>query len=43
MSRSLNDDLAALAARNRISTKDALRATYNRIELNEMMQSIVNR
>ncbi|WP_207809953.1 hypothetical protein, partial [Pseudomonas sp. 78_B] len=43
MSRSLNDDLAALAARNRITTKDALRATYNRLELHEMMQSIVNR
>ncbi|CAI8693426.1 twitching motility protein PilT [Burkholderia cepacia] len=38
MSRSLNESLAQLVARNAITARDALRATYNRIELNEMLQ-----
>jgi twitching motility protein PilT len=39
MSKSLNEVLAQLVAKKQISTKDALRATYNRIELHEMINS----
>jgi twitching motility protein PilT len=37
MSRSLNDDLCALVAAKTIAAKDALRATYNRAELQDML------
>lgn len=37
MSRCLNEDLAQLVAKKVINTKDAMRATYNRIELHEMI------
>jgi twitching motility protein PilT len=37
MSRCLNDDLAALVSRQSITMKDAMRAAYNRIELQEML------
>jgi len=37
MSRCLNDSLAALVASRTISTKDAMRAAYNRIELQDML------
>lgn len=39
MSRCLNDDLAQLVMKKTISTKDAMRATYNRIELHEMIKN----
>jgi twitching motility protein PilT len=39
MSRSLNEDLAQLVAKKTISQKDAMRATYNRLELHEMINS----
>jgi twitching motility protein PilT len=37
MSRSLNDCLAQLVAAKKISSKDAMRAAYNRGELHELM------
>jgi twitching motility protein PilT len=37
MSRCLNEDLAALVSQRTISTKDAMRAAYNRIELQDML------
>lgn len=37
MSRSLNEVLAQLVAKKTISTKDAMRATYNRMELHDML------
>lgn len=39
MSRSLNDVLAQLVAKKTISAKDAMRSTYNRLELHEMLNS----
>jgi twitching motility protein PilT len=43
MSRSLNEHLSSLVSRNAITARDALRATYNRIELHDMLQSSVQR
>jgi twitching motility protein PilT len=37
LSRTLNDDLAQLVAKKRISAKDAMRAAYNRAELHDMI------
>ncbi len=37
MSRSLNEGLAQLVAKKSISAKDAMRATYNRLELHELL------
>ena len=37
MSRSLNEGLAQLVAKRSISAKDAMRATYNRLELHELL------
>lgn len=39
MSRSLNEVLAQLVAKKAVSAKDAMRATYNRLELHEMLTS----
>jgi twitching motility protein PilT len=39
MSRTLNEDLATLVAKKRISAKDAMRAAYNRIELHDLMNA----
>jgi twitching motility protein PilT len=39
MSRSLNEVLAQLVAKKSISAKDAMRATYNRLELHELLNS----
>jgi twitching motility protein PilT len=39
MSRSLNDVLAQLVARKAVSSKDAMRAAYNRLELHEMLSN----
>lgn len=39
MSRSLNEVLAQLVAKKTVSAKDAMRATYNRLELHEMLNS----
>lgn len=39
MSRSLNEVLAQLVAKKAVSAKDAMRATYNRLELHEMLNS----
>ena len=39
MSRSLNDVLAQLIAKKAINAKDAMRATYNRLELHEMVNA----
>jgi twitching motility protein PilT len=39
MSRSLNDVLAQLVSKKTISAKDAMRATYNRFELHDMLNS----
>ena len=39
MSRSLNEVLAHLVAKKAVSTKDAMRAAYNRLELHEMLNS----
>jgi len=43
MSRSLNECLVSLVARNAISARDAMRAAYNRMELHEMLQASVKR
>jgi len=43
MSRSMNEHLASLVSRGTISSRDALRATYNRMELHEMLQGSVKR
>ncbi|NRO98858.1 twitching motility protein PilT [Paraburkholderia sp. NMBU_R16] len=40
MSRLLNDHLFNLVAKNQCSARDALRATYNRLELHEMLQTL---
>jgi twitching motility protein PilT len=40
MSRCLNDDLAALVAKKTISAKDAMRAAYDRIELQDMIARV---
>ena len=40
MSRSLNEVLAQLVAKKAVSAKDAMRATYNRLELHEMQTLI---
>jgi twitching motility protein PilT len=40
MSRCLNEDLAALVANRTISAKDAMRAAYNRIELQDMLARV---
>ena len=40
MSRLLNDDLANLVRKDVILSRDAVRVTYNRLELHEMLQSI---
>lgn len=39
MSRSLNEVLAQLVAKRLIATKDAMRATYNRLELHELINN----
>ncbi|MFC5474042.1 type IV pilus twitching motility protein PilT [Paraherbaspirillum soli] len=39
MSRSLNEDLQQLVAKKMITSKDAMRAAYNRMELHEMINS----
>lgn len=39
MSRGLNEILAQLVAKKTVSAKDAMRATYNRLELHEMINS----
>jgi len=39
MARSLNDVLAQLVAKKVINSKDAMRSTYNRLELHEMLNS----
>ncbi len=39
MSRSFNDVLAQMVAKKTISSKDAMRSTYNRLELHEMLNS----
>jgi twitching motility protein PilT len=39
MSRGLNEVLAQLVAKKAISAKDAMRATYNRLELHEIINS----
>jgi twitching motility protein PilT len=43
MSRSLNEHLAQLVAKEVISGRDALRSTYHRIELHELLASSANR
>lgn len=40
MSRLLNDDLVALVAKRAISAKDAMRAAYDRIELQDMLARV---
>jgi twitching motility protein PilT len=40
MSRLLNDQLASLVEKDVVSSRDALRVTYNRIELHELLQAI---
>jgi twitching motility protein PilT len=40
MSRSLNDDLLSLVSRRVISAKDAMRAAYDRIELQDMLSRV---
>jgi twitching motility protein PilT len=40
MSRPLNENLLQLVSRNVITARDALRATYNRVELHEMLQQL---
>jgi twitching motility protein PilT len=37
LSRTLNEDLQQLVARKRVSPRDAMRAAYNRAELNELL------
>ncbi|MBC7502294.1 MAG: Flp pilus assembly complex ATPase component TadA [Herminiimonas sp.] len=39
MSRSLNEGLSQLVVKKTISSKDAMRAAYNRLELHEMLNS----
>ncbi|CDG82321.1 type IV pilus twitching motility protein PilT [Janthinobacterium agaricidamnosum] len=39
LSRGLNEVLAKMVSKNQVSSKDAMRATYNRLELHEMMNS----
>jgi twitching motility protein PilT len=43
MSRLLNEDLANLVRKDIISARDAVRVTYNRLELHELLQSIAPR
>ncbi|GAB7524104.1 type IV pilus twitching motility protein PilT [Paraburkholderia sp. 2C] len=40
MSRLLNDHLASLVAKGQCSSRDALRMTYNRMELHELLQTL---
>lgn len=40
MSRLLNEHLASLVAKNRCTSRDALRVTYNRMELHELLQTL---
>jgi twitching motility protein PilT len=40
MARTLNDCLVQLVTSKRISSKDAMRATYNRVELHELIQNL---
>ncbi len=40
MSRALNENLLQLVTKNVITARDALRATYNRLELHEMLQQL---
>lgn len=40
MSRSLNEVLTQMVAKKTISAKDAMRATYNRLELHDMLNGI---
>lgn len=37
MSRSLNEGLTQMVAKKTVSAKDAMRATYNRLELHDML------
>jgi twitching motility protein PilT len=39
MSRGLNEVLAQLVAKKAINPRDAMRATYNRLELHELLNS----
>jgi twitching motility protein PilT len=43
LSRSLNDNLVQLVSKDVIAARDALRATYQRIELHDLLQSSVAR
>jgi twitching motility protein PilT len=43
MSRLLNEHLASLVAKNICTPRDAMRATYNRMELHDLLQTIVPR
>jgi twitching motility protein PilT len=43
MSRSLNENLSQLVTKDAISSRDALRAAYNRMELHELLQSSATR
>jgi len=40
VSRSLNEVLTQMVAKKTISAKDAMRATYNRLELHDMLNGI---
>lgn len=40
MSRNLNDTLMQLVQKKQLNAKDAMRATYNRLELHDMLNSI---
>jgi twitching motility protein PilT len=43
MSRSLNDSLVQLVTKGAVSSRDALRAAYQRVELHEMLQHSLTR
>lgn len=43
MSRLLNEHLASLVAKNVCTSRDAMRSTYNRMELHDLLQTIVPR
>ncbi|WP_434115434.1 type IV pilus twitching motility protein PilT [Paraburkholderia caffeinilytica] len=43
MSRLLNEHLASLVAKNICTPRDAMRTTYNRLELHDLLQAIVPR
>jgi len=40
MSRTLNDHLASLVGKQIVSPRDALRVSYNRMELHEILSSV---